>query len=108
MDCRRDLGVKEKVNAYFQSLCYSADGRFILAGGKSTWVFAYDCEKEVLLKKYQLAHRVLKDELEDKIDDEEGDDARKRRWREGKHLPGATRGKDAGKRALMDPILTVS
>ena len=104
IDCRRDLEVKEKVNRCFLSVCYSADGKYVLAGGKSTWVFAYDCEKELLLKKYQLAHRVRVRDLYESVDD----DSNKVRWRESRHLPGVQRGKDAGKRRTIDPEIQVN
>lgn len=108
IECKRDLGLRDgKVTSFFNSVCYSADGRIVFAGGKSSWVFAYDCERELLLKKYQLAHRVMS-HGEEGTEDEHGDDARKRRFRDGKALPGTIRGRDAGKRELLDPEITVS
>lgn len=108
IECKRDLGLHQgRVASFFNSVCYSADGRVVFAGGKSSWVFAYDCERELLLKKYQLAHRVMQHD-QGGVEDEDGDDARKRRFREGKALPGTTRGRDAGKRQLLDPEIQVS
>jgi periodic tryptophan protein 2 len=110
IDGRRDL---EK-GAYYTSVCYSADGRCVLAGGRSRWVSVYDVERTLLLKKFQLSHasrgggggsKVGEGSGEDEDDDAE--DARARRWREGS-VPGATRGYDAGKRAALSPDLKVS
>ena len=39
----------------FTSLCYTADGRCILAGGRSKFICIYDVTHQVLLKKFQIS-----------------------------------------------------
>jgi periodic tryptophan protein 2 len=41
---------------YFTSVCYSADGRCVLASGNSRYVCLYEVESQILLKKFQLSH----------------------------------------------------
>jgi periodic tryptophan protein 2 len=41
---------------YFTSVCYSADGRCVLAAGNSRYVCLYEVESQILLKKFQLSH----------------------------------------------------
>ena len=41
------------LSSHFTSLCYSADGRCLLAGGRSKFVCLYDVLHQVLLKKFQ-------------------------------------------------------
>lgn len=41
-----------KRSKYFTSLCYSADGSTVLAGGNSKHICLYDVNNEVLLRKY--------------------------------------------------------
>eukprot|EP00118_Oscarella_pearsei_P014686 m.127668 g.127668 ORF g.127668 m.127668 type:complete len:691 (+) comp37932_c0_seq27:393-2465(+) len=63
---RRDLGsgrletdrvtaVNSAANKFFTSLCYSADGSCILAGGRSKFVCIYDVRQQILLKKFQIS-----------------------------------------------------
>jgi len=40
----------------FNSLCYTADGSAILAGGNSKYVCIYDVRSRILLKKFQTTH----------------------------------------------------
>ncbi len=62
IDCKRDLdgGRLENqktstknatFNKYYKTLCYSADGEYILAGGNSKYVNFYDISTRILLKK---------------------------------------------------------
>ncbi|KAJ3704006.1 hypothetical protein LUZ61_007711 [Rhynchospora tenuis] len=46
---------------YFTSLCYSADGSFILAGGNSRFVCMYDVAEQVLIKRFQITHNLSLD-----------------------------------------------
>eukprot|EP01017_Pseudomicrothorax_dubius_P008801 TRINITY_DN12918_c0_g1_i1.p1 TRINITY_DN12918_c0_g1~~TRINITY_DN12918_c0_g1_i1.p1 ORF type:complete len:458 (-),score=80.59 TRINITY_DN12918_c0_g1_i1:514-1887(-) len=63
LDCRRDLvgirGSKDEItaksnmnNKHFKSLCYSADGDYVLAGGSSKYVYLYELKHRILLKRY--------------------------------------------------------
>eukprot|EP01029_Cantina_marsupialis_P030684 TRINITY_DN839_c0_g1_i3.p1 TRINITY_DN839_c0_g1~~TRINITY_DN839_c0_g1_i3.p1 ORF type:complete len:662 (-),score=190.90 TRINITY_DN839_c0_g1_i3:230-2215(-) len=54
-------------NKHFSSLCYSADGAKIIAGGRSKFVCLYDVEERVLLKKYQLSHNTKIDGVLEKL-----------------------------------------
>lgn len=65
IDGRRDLcgGRKStddftaKHNAagkFFRSVCYSADGEYVLAGGKSKYVCIYEVRGKTLVRKYAL------------------------------------------------------
>ncbi|CAG8605898.1 11049_t:CDS:2 [Acaulospora morrowiae] len=42
----------------FNSLCYSADGSCVIAGGNSKYVCLYDVEGQLLIKKYQISHNL--------------------------------------------------
>ena len=39
----------------FTSLCYTADGRCILAGGRSKFICIYNVAHQILLKKFQIS-----------------------------------------------------
>ena len=79
---RRDISGGRKLNdrmtagnnassRYFTSICYSADGMFLLAGGNSKFVCIYHVEQQMLLKKFQVTfNRSL-----DGVLDEVGEDA---------------------------------
>ncbi|XP_058465461.1 periodic tryptophan protein 2 homolog [Malaya genurostris] len=51
-----DLNTAEKnlQGRAFTSICYSADGECILAGGKSKYVCIYNVQEAILLKKFQI------------------------------------------------------
>ena len=40
---------------YFKSVCYSADGDFVLAAGMSKYVCIYDIKSKVIVRKYPLS-----------------------------------------------------
>lgn len=44
------------ISKYFTSVCYSADGTCIIAGGESKFICIYEVSQQLLLKKYQLSH----------------------------------------------------
>ena len=44
------------ISKHFTSVCYSADGNCILAGGESKYVCIYEASQQILLKKYQISH----------------------------------------------------
>ena len=50
--------------AHFTSLCYTADGRAILAGGRSKFVCIYNVEHQILLKKFQITRNRSLDGIE--------------------------------------------
>ncbi|KAF8406971.1 hypothetical protein HHK36_006092 [Tetracentron sinense] len=45
----------------FTSLCYSADGNYILAGGSSKYICMYDVADQVLLRRFQITHNLSLD-----------------------------------------------
>ncbi|GMH15933.1 hypothetical protein Nepgr_017774 [Nepenthes gracilis] len=45
----------------FTTLCYSADGSYILAGGSSKYICMYDVAEQVLLHKFQITHNLSLD-----------------------------------------------
>nr|CAN74744.1 hypothetical protein VITISV_033250 [Vitis vinifera] len=45
----------------FTSLCYSADGSYILAGGSSKFICMYDIADQVLLRRFQITHNLSLD-----------------------------------------------
>ncbi|KAJ0008389.1 hypothetical protein Pint_30056 [Pistacia integerrima] len=46
---------------YFTTLCYSADGSYILAGGSSKYICMYDVADQVLLRRFQITHNLSLD-----------------------------------------------
>lgn len=45
----------------FTTLCYSADGSYILAGGSSKYICMYDVADQVLLSRFQITHNLSLD-----------------------------------------------
>ncbi|KAF7824873.1 periodic tryptophan protein 2-like protein [Senna tora] len=45
----------------FTTLCYSADGSYILAGGSSRYICMYDVADQVLLRRFQITHNLSLD-----------------------------------------------
>ena len=43
---------------YFKSVCYSADGDFVLAAGMSKYVCIYDIKSKVVVRKYPLSQNL--------------------------------------------------
>ncbi|KAK4748254.1 hypothetical protein SAY87_014840 [Trapa incisa] len=91
----------------FTTLCYSADGSYILAGGSSKYICLYDVADQVLLRRFQITHNLSLDGVldflnsknmteagpldlidDDNSDTEEGVD-RQTRGNLGYHLPGS-------------------
>ncbi|XP_021859152.2 periodic tryptophan protein 2 [Spinacia oleracea] len=46
---------------YFTTLCFSADGSYILAGGNSKFICMYDVAEQVLLRRFQITHNLSLD-----------------------------------------------
>merc|ERR1711907_670211 len=78
LDGRRDITGGRKLNdrmasdnnassRYFTSVCYSADGSFILAGGNSKYVCIYEVSQQILLKKFQVTHNRNLDGVLDEV-----------------------------------------
>lgn len=48
----------------FTSLCYSADGESILAGGQSKFVCIYNIKEQMLMKKFEISCNLSFDAME--------------------------------------------
>ncbi|XP_044526133.1 periodic tryptophan protein 2 homolog [Gracilinanus agilis] len=79
IECRHDLkvGRKEldKITAKhaakgksFTTLCYSADGQCILAGGMSKFVCIYHIKEQILMKKFEISCNYSLDAMEEFLD----------------------------------------
>lgn len=108
-----------KRSKYFTTLCYSADGTTILAGGNSKHICLYDVNNEVLLRKYVISKNMALEGTLDMLNSKnmteagpldlidttgEGSDLEERL---DKTLPGATRG-DLSARKLRPEIRVAS
>ncbi|XP_031488518.1 periodic tryptophan protein 2 [Nymphaea colorata] len=60
---------------YFTSLCYSADGNYILAGGNSKYICMYDITDQVLLRRFQTTHNLSLDGILDLLNSKKMTDA---------------------------------
>ncbi|TRY95282.1 hypothetical protein DNTS_006739 [Danionella cerebrum] len=52
----------------FNSLCYSADGESILAGGQSKFVCIYNVKEQILMKKFEISCNLSLDSMEEFLD----------------------------------------
>lgn len=48
----------------FTSLCYSADGESVLAGGQSRFVCIYNVQEQMLMKKFEISCNLSFDGME--------------------------------------------
>jgi periodic tryptophan protein 2 len=80
IDGRRDIAGGRKFNdrmastnnassRYFTSICYSADGSCVLAGGNSKYVCIYEVSQQILLKKFQVTFNRSLDGVLDEVRD---------------------------------------
>ena len=78
IDGRKDIAGGRKLNdrqtadnnaasRYFTSVCYSADGSCVLAGGNSKYVCIYEVSQQVLLKKFQVSYNRSLDGVLDEV-----------------------------------------
>ena len=78
IDGRRDIAGGRKLNdrmtannnaasRYFTSVCYSADGTCVLAGGNSKYVCIYEVSQQILLKKFQVSYNRSLDGVLDEV-----------------------------------------
>ena len=78
IDGRRDIAGGRKINdrmtasnnassRYFTSVCYSADGSCVLAGGNSKYVCIYEISQQILLKKFQVTFNRSLDGVLDEV-----------------------------------------
>jgi periodic tryptophan protein 2 len=97
---------------YFTSVCYSADGSCILAGGNSKYVCIYGVSQQILVKKFQVSHNRSLDGILDELDsrklgdggpiDQNEDSADEHDF--STHLPGAKRGDDGSRKSRVEVL----
>jgi len=111
----RATSASSAARRHFSSVCYSADGACVLAGGRSRFVCIYEVTQQILLKKFQVSHNRSRDGVLDKLhsgalahgsgevvhddgsDSDEGGPAEEL-------LPGATRTEDGKRRGARKEI----
>ncbi|CAL9121996.1 unnamed protein product [Musa textilis] len=60
---------------YFTTLCYSADGSYIFAGGNSKYICMYDIADQVLLRRFQITRNLSLDGVLDFLNSKKMTDA---------------------------------
>ncbi|KAJ8643228.1 hypothetical protein MRB53_004976 [Persea americana] len=71
----RRSAAKSSSGKYFTTLCYSADGSYILAGGSSKYICMYDVADQVLLRRFQITHNLSLDGVLDFLNSKKMTDA---------------------------------
>jgi periodic tryptophan protein 2 len=122
IDGKRDIAGGRKVNdrmtsdnnaasRYFTSVCYSADGLCILAGGNSKYICIYEVSQQILVKKFQISFNRSLDGILDELNsrkladggpidvNDSGDDADF-----SANLPGSKRGDDGSRKSKVEVI----
>uniref|UniRef100_A0A182KFQ3 Small-subunit processome Utp12 domain-containing protein n=1 Tax=Anopheles christyi TaxID=43041 RepID=A0A182KFQ3_9DIPT len=61
------MAKKNLLGRAFMSICYSADGECLLAGGKSKYVCIYNVKEAILLKKFQITQNRSLDGMDEYI-----------------------------------------
>ncbi|GKY90534.1 hypothetical protein MPSEU_000027100 [Mayamaea pseudoterrestris] len=124
IDGRRDIAGGRKMNdrmtadnnaasRYFTSVCYSADGSCVIAGGNSKYVCIYEVSQQILLKKFQVTFNRSLDGVLDELNsknlvdgvpvDEEEDSADETTYN-ALALPGARRGDDGSRKSRVEVL----
>eukprot|EP00554_Chaetoceros_debilis_P002082 CAMPEP_0194084746 /NCGR_PEP_ID=MMETSP0149-20130528/14765_1 /TAXON_ID=122233 /ORGANISM="Chaetoceros debilis, Strain MM31A-1" /LENGTH=901 /DNA_ID=CAMNT_0038767491 /DNA_START=99 /DNA_END=2804 /DNA_ORIENTATION=+ len=123
IDGKKDIAGGRKMNdrmtsdsnassRYFTSVCYSADGSCVLAGGNSKYICIYEVSQQILVKKFQVSfNRSLDgilDQLNSKllgdggpidVNDASGDEADF-----SSNIPGAKRGDDGTRKSKVEVL----
>mmetsp|Transcript_4564 Transcript_4564/g.6469 ORF Transcript_4564/g.6469 Transcript_4564/m.6469 type:complete len:933 (+) Transcript_4564:1-2799(+) len=121
IDGRKDISGGRKVNdrmtsdnnaasRYFTSVCYSADGSCILAGGNSKFVCIYEISQKILLKKFQVSFNRSLDGVLDELNSKDLGEGGPINRTEGSddevhfatHLPGAKRADDGMRKSRVE------
>ncbi|TDH70720.1 hypothetical protein CCR75_004241 [Bremia lactucae] len=109
-----------QLTKHFTSVCYSADGSLLLAGGRSKFVCIYAVQPQILLKKFQISHNLSLDGILEELNsknltdsglskrelDAHLDDSEKSRMNGGDDLVGAKRAVDPGSRRKNIEVLS--
>lgn len=99
---------------YFTSVCYSADGSCVLAGGNSKYVCIYEVSQQILVKKFQVSFNRSLDGILDELNSKklaEGGPIDNQAYNNddeadfSANLPGAKRGDD-GTRTSKVEVMT--
>ncbi|KAH7470736.1 hypothetical protein PRIC2_001242 [Phytophthora ramorum] len=116
----RITAANNQLSKHFTSVCYSADGSLLLAGGRSKFVCIYAVGPQILLKKFQISHNLSLDGILDKLNNknitESGltkgeldahlDDSEASGRNPGSNLVGAKRAVDPGSRRKNMEVLS--
>ena len=124
IDGRGDIAGGRKINdrmtsdnnaasRYFTSVCYSADGSCILAGGNSKYVCIYEVSQKILIKKFQISFNRSLDGILDELNSKNLGDGGPIDINDNVdeadftfHLPGAKRGDDGSRKSRVE-VLTM-
>ncbi|CAL5327694.1 unnamed protein product [Camellia sinensis] len=71
----RRSAANSSAGKYFTTLCYSADGSYILAGGSSKYICMYDIADQVLLRRFQITLNLSLDGVLDFLNSKKMTDA---------------------------------
>ncbi|KAL5201946.1 hypothetical protein ABZP36_012898 [Zizania latifolia] len=71
----RRSAANTSIGKYFTTLCYSADGSYILAGGNSKYICMYDVGEQVLLRRFQITRNLSLDGVLDFLNSKKMTDA---------------------------------
>ena len=63
----RQSSYNNQSSRHFTSVCYSADGQCVLAGGNSKFVCIYEVTQQILLRKFQISHNRSLDGVLDEL-----------------------------------------
>jgi periodic tryptophan protein 2 len=63
----RMMSLHNANSRYFTSICYSADGMYLLAGGNSKYVCIYEISQQILVKKFQMSYNRSLDGVLDEV-----------------------------------------
>ncbi|DAZ99051.1 TPA: hypothetical protein N0F65_010937, partial [Lagenidium giganteum] len=110
------------MSKHFTSVCYSADGSCVLAGGRSKFICIYETSQQILLKKFQISHNLSLDGVLDFLNSKQmtkaglskaeldahldGEKDLVRQRGEGDDLVGASRAVDPGSRRKHMEVLS--
>ncbi len=66
IECKHDLGYsrkdtdkitakKSQFGKAFKSLCFTTDGEYLIAGGKSKFICIYNAKEQILVKRFEIS-----------------------------------------------------
>ncbi len=98
---------------YFTSVCYSADGSCILAGGNSKYICIYEVSQRILIKKFQVSFNRSLDGILDELNSKnlaDGGPIDENDYKSDDeadftaNLPGARRGDDGSRKSRVEVL----